>query len=276
MTTPSARPSTSGAVGLQLSADEVVTASVLKLRIAAILTADGPGRIIGAVTRNRIRHQGLWFDTRSSDFTPGIRAQMFWGAYEGAETRMIRSFLRGSQAVIELGSSLGITAAHIASVMAPGGHLTCVEANPRLMPGLRERTSRHCGRVLVDVIHAAVTDHCGTAALTVASQSVGSRLESGPRPSESAVQVPALTLKQLVRQQQITEFDLVSDIEGAEVAFLVNDPSALGNCRRAVIELHETEFRGRNVSVFELMDASAVAGFQVIRRHGPVVALARP
>lgn len=41
-------------------------------------------RIIGALTGKRIRHQGLVFDTRNTDFTPRVRAQMFWGSYEVA------------------------------------------------------------------------------------------------------------------------------------------------------------------------------------------------
>ena len=94
-------------------ADKLVTASALKLRMAAVLAGDKAGRAIGVVMRRRIRHMGLWFDTRSTDFSPQVRAQMFWGNYESAETRMIRSFLRGSTTVVELGSSLGITAAHI-------------------------------------------------------------------------------------------------------------------------------------------------------------------
>jgi len=71
------------------------TASALKIQVAKVVAGDISGRIIGALTRERIRHQGLWFDTRSSDFSPRVRAQMFWGSYEGAETRMIQSFLRG-------------------------------------------------------------------------------------------------------------------------------------------------------------------------------------
>src|ERR1019366_3942812 len=123
-----------------------------------------------------------WFDTRSNDFNPQVRAQMFWGLYESAETRLIRNYLRGSKHLVELGSSLGVTAAHVAAVMAPGGHLTCVEANPRLLPGLRDRTStKRFADVRVDVVHAAVTDHCGTATLTVAGHTVGSRLNASPR-----------------------------------------------------------------------------------------------
>ena len=67
---------------------------------------------------------------------------MFWGGYEGAETRMIRSNLQASPTVVELGSSLGVTTAHIAAVMAPGGRLVCVEANPRLISGLSEESRR--------------------------------------------------------------------------------------------------------------------------------------
>src|ERR1035441_2867248 len=84
-------------------------ASPLKLRVARIVASDRAGRFIGAMSGNRVRHHGLWFDVRSSDFSPQVRAQMFWGGYEGAETRMIRGLLPGSTTVVELGSSLGVT-----------------------------------------------------------------------------------------------------------------------------------------------------------------------
>jgi FkbM family methyltransferase len=239
------------------------------------VASDRAGRVIGGLTRKRIRHQGLWFDTRSSDFSPTVRAQMFWGGYEGAETRMIRSILPGGTTVVELGSSLGVTAAHIAAGMAPGGHLVCVEANPELLPGLRERMARHAASLRVDLVHAAVTDHCGSAVLTMAAETVGSRLDAAPRPNEHTVEVPALTLSEILIRMGIAEFDLVSDIEGSEVAFLLQDPAALKGCQRAVIELHDTILRGAAVSVFDLMDAAVAAGFQVTACHGPVVALAR-
>ena len=95
---------------------------------------------------------------------------MFWGGYEGAETRMIRSMLRDSPTVVELGSSLGVTTAHIAAMMAPGGRLVCVEANPRLIPGLSERIAPHKPGLCVDVIHAAVTGYCGMTELVIAAR----------------------------------------------------------------------------------------------------------
>lgn len=259
---------------MTLPPGDLVVASALKIRVAKIVGSNGAGRVIGALTRNRVRHQGLRFDVRSEDFSPSVRAQMFWGSYEGAETRMIRGFLHDSTAVIELGSSLGVTTAHIAAVMDPGGHLVCVEANPRLVPGLRERILQRAAPQRVDIVHAAVTHYCGTTVLTVAQETVSSRL-GHPRPHEEIAQVPALTLREILNRTGVAEFDLVSDIEGAESAFLLRDPGVLHRCRRAVLELHDTTVDGQKVSVYDLMDAAVAAGFKILNRYGPVVALGR-
>ncbi len=200
---------------------------------------------------------------------------MFWGMYEGAETRMLRRMMRNSNVVVELGSSLGVTAGHLADVMDPGGRLICVEANPTLLPGLRERTSRQALGLHVEVVHAAVTDHCGTSILTVAAETVGSRLNAAPRAKESTIEVPALTLREILRRTETADFDLVSDIEGSEAAFLLQDPNVLSNCRKAIIELHNTTLQDREVSVFDLIDAATDSGFELVGRHGPVIALAR-
>jgi FkbM family methyltransferase len=257
-----------------VAGDRLVTASALKIQTAQFLGGAGAGRVIGAVCRKRVRHQGLWFDVSSSDFSPGVRARMFWGFYEGAESRMIRAFLRGSPTVVELGSSLGVTAAHAASVMPRDGHLVCVEANPRLVPGLRERVVPGAASLRVDVIHAAIDRHCGTSELCITAETVSSRV-GDERPGAPTVRVPALTLREILRMTNVAEFALISDIEGAEAAFLVSDPSVLDNCGRAIIELHNTTLDGEQISVFDLVDAAVRLGFRVVDQHGPVVALAR-
>lgn len=250
-------------------------ASPLKLRLARLLTTDRAGRLIGALSANRIRHHGLVFDVRSSDFSPQIRAQMFCGSYEGAETRMIRELLCGSTTVVELGSSLGVTAAHVAAMMAPGGRLVCVEANPQLLPGLRERLARRTASLHVDFIHAAITETCGDAIFEISPTTVSSHLIAG-RPHDAAVRVPGLTLREILRRTGVTDFDLISDIEGAETAFLLKDPGVLSGCRRAVIELHETTADGRPVSLSDLTEAATATGLRIVRRHGPVTGFIRP
>lgn len=253
---------------------ELVTASRVKLKVAKVLASHRAGRVLGAVTGNRVWHRGLWFDVHSKDFSPSVRAQMFWGIYEGAETRMIKSLLRGSRTVVELGSSLGVTTAHVAAGMAPSGHLVCVEANPQLIPGLQRRLNRWTSSLELDVIHAAVSAHCGSTGLTIAPQTVSSRLGSSGADADNVL-VPARTLRQILEDTGVSEFDLVSDIEGAEATFLMKDPEALNGCRRVVMELHDTTVDGEALSVFDLIDALDTAGFKVVQRHGPVVAAAR-
>jgi FkbM family methyltransferase len=248
--------------------------TALKIRMANALASDRAGRLIGAATRNRVRHRGLLFDVRSRDFSPRVRAQMFWGLYEGAETRMIRQLLRGSDTVVELGSSLGVTAAHIAVSMVPGGRLVCVEANPDLIPGLRERTLRLSADLRTEIIHAAITDYCGRTPLAVALQNVDSHIVNS-QTSERTVEVPALTLREVLKRGGVSEFDLVSDIEGAEASFLLHDAAVLDGCRRAVLELHPTTSGGRAVSVSDLLNAALATGFSIVNQHGPVVALSR-
>ena len=258
------------------------TACAAKLWVARLVASHTAGRVIGALSANRVRHQGVWFDVRGSDFSPQVRAQMFWGSYEGAETRMIRELLRGSTTVVELGSSLGVTTVHVAALMAPGGRLLCVEANPSLLPGLRDRLARHTVSLHVDFLHAAVTDTCGEVVFDVSPSTVSSSLASpaGGRAlpaglSGRRVRVPASTLREILRRAEVDEFDLICDIEGAEAAFLLKDPDVLRRCRRAVIELHATTSDGRPVSVSDLAEAATTTGLRVVRRHGPVVGLVR-
>jgi FkbM family methyltransferase len=252
----------------------LVTAGPVKVWAARALTSPAAGRVIGTLTRHRVRHYGLRFDVSSPDFSPRVRAQMFWGIYEGAEVRMIRRHLAGSTAVLELGSSLGVTAAHLASVMAPGGRLVCVEANPFLADGLRDRLRQNVGdRVRVERLHVAVTAAGGTATLDVGGETFGSRVSGVD--GAGTVTVPAMTLRQIVEQTGLVEYDLVSDVEGAEAAFLLTDASALAGCRRAVLELHSAVVDGRTVTPYDLMDAAEAVGLRVVDQHGPVVALAR-
>ena len=46
-------------------AAELTTPSPAKLWVSGLVTTDTAGRVIGTLTRNRMRHRGLWLDTRS-------------------------------------------------------------------------------------------------------------------------------------------------------------------------------------------------------------------
>ena len=237
-----------------------------------VLTSDRCARTAAAVLRDRIPSRGIVFDTSDPAFTPQTKALMLIRRYEHWEIRIVRRLLRGSDLVIELGSSLGIAASHIASVMAEGGRLVCVEARPDLLATLRSTLSAHAGGIEWEVHHAALAGRTGTASLALDADTRASHLAAS---GEGSVEVPALTFEDLLERAGIDRpYDLVCDIEGAERYLANAQPGTLAGCRRAVIELHDEN--GEPAIVEEVVDAfTSRHGFSLVAREGAVVGLVR-
>jgi len=224
---------------------------------------------------------GIVFDTSRKEFTPSMKARMFFGLYEGAEIRLIRKYLGGASQVVELGSSLGITSAHILDVMTRGGTLTCVEANPLLLDALQatvsaaeRRTGRHA-----TVMHAAVSsalhEDAEVARLAYGRSNVSAKLAAkGSARSPSTVDVPAVSFSALV--SGMDEYALVADIEGAEAAIIAEAREPLSRANRVVIELHRTRYLRPVVSAEEMRESLLHEhGFHLLEEMGRVLALGR-
>jgi len=244
-----------------------------KISVAGVLTSPMMGAAVAAATRNRVPHHGLRIDVSDREFTSRVRAALFWHLYESAEIRMIRRHLGAATTVVELGASLGITGAHIASRLAPGSRLVCVEASPHLADGLGRRLAPYATHLTLEIENLAINGEAGPVDLTLTGTNLNARL--GDSASAHRTTVTGTTLRSLLVDKLIGEFDLVCDIEGAEASFLLGDPGALDGCRRAVFELHDTTFAGRGVTAGELLAAACDLGFRVIERRGVVAALGR-
>jgi FkbM family methyltransferase len=247
-----------------------------KSAIARLLSSAPVGRAVGLLTRDRVPSRGIVFDTRLAAFSPSIKAAMLFGIYESAEIRFIRSYISPDVDVVELGSSLGVTSAHILGVLGPGHTLTCVEANPHVVGALQatvraaeERTGRRAR-----IVHGSVTARPANerAALALADSSLGTRVvEDG---SGSGETVPTVALDSLV--SNLDSFSLVIDIEGGEAGLIAEAGQTLRQAQEIVIELHPTTYRGRPVSVSELTSSLLDdLGFRLLDRNGPVLALGR-
>lgn len=272
------------------------TARRAKLRAARWLSNPVPGVLISVVLRNRIRNMGVVIDASHPAFTPTVKAQLAFGIYEGAEIRFIRRYLRGCSRVLELGSSLGVSSAHIIDVAEPGAEVICVEANPNLLPALRAATATAAKRTAakVSVIHGAVSpnphERSSSVVLTLGRSHVGSRVgpvDAGtpgagtpaagtPAAGDSGRQlrVPAADLAEAVRHW--TDYALVCDIEGAEAALILAADPCLTGASRLVIELHETVYEGGAVTVADLREALLNMGFLLVEENGRVLVLYGP
>lgn len=234
------------------------------------------------LARSHVHCQGLRFDTRNPAYTPIARTLLLWGIYERAEIRFIRRYLHDSEAVVELGAGLGVTSAHILDTIGPRATFVVLEADPRVLEALKENISRHANGRDVRLVSAAALGNSGES--PALGESSGKLIQdtewniSERAPLGTARIADTTTLGTLVVEQDLERFDLVSDIEGAEVEFIWADPlsSPLKRCDRAILELHETVVDGRTVTVDELVERLEHDHGLIVRdRHESVVAATR-
>lgn len=215
------------------------------------------------------------------DIPPGMddysRCALFAGRYERLEIALLKQWFREDSTIIEVGSNIGVVARYaFLEKLKAGGTYICVEPNPRSLPALRanmkraeaSRPGRH-----VQIVAAAVSGRAeegGTVPFTV-RQDLGSSLTASPVPSwreETIVQVPLRTLSGLLREFAPGGASLISDVEGAEIPMILDDPDAFAQVRQIVMELHEPALTGRPETPDFLIAALGRLGFVVRARLG--------
>jgi FkbM family methyltransferase len=250
----------------------------MRAAIAQALVSPPAVQCVAKITRRRVRHRGLTIRTDHPAFTPRTRAELFWGLYERAEITFLRRFLRESSAVIELGAGRGVSSAHIAATMPPGGTLVCVEANPHVLEITGRNLQQHAGPRDIDarLVNAAMAEPSEQTTFVVEPDLLESHLGVDKGGTGDAVTIPSVTLQQLRVEQRIDVFDLVSDVEGAEAQFIVGSDLGLDGCRTLVIELHDCSYEGIDYSAEDLLRSLKERwGFRILARKGPVAALRR-
>jgi FkbM family methyltransferase len=248
---------------------------------ARTLMAKPVVRAVDPVARRRLHHMGLQIVQDSSVISAYTRAEIFWGIYERPEISFIRRFLQGSEQVVELGAGIGVSSAHIASGMASGGRLICVEANGDFLQLIERNALGYAEGRNVEVIvrNAGIASHPEESWFYLDDNPFQSRITDhrvSKAASTRARTVAGCTLWSLVQEYELEDFDLVSDIEGGEATFILGDGcTGLERCRRIVIELHDGA-SSKDSNHEALLDTLRHRwGFSVLAQKGRVIALQR-
>lgn len=241
----------------------------LKRAIAQLVQNDAIGTVVGWVYGNVIPFHGHRIDVRGTGISPPNKVSLLLGMYESAEYRFVRDYLLPDVPVIELGSSIGAVSSVIAARLRPGQHLTCVEANPKLIPSLKRNLDRNGSHLDVDVIHAAVAYGKDSVPFIISDNNLVSNVAA--RPIDGITNVPTVSLSDLLARSRCTSFQLVADIEGAELGVLLHDQDALRLCRAMIMELHDTLRDDQAYSREDLERLIVASGFQVLARYGSVI-----
>lgn len=199
---------------------------------------------------------------------PSVAAWLYWGFYESAEVRFVQNFVEDSLPVVELGSSLGGVTCQIARRLSGRQKLICVEANPSLIPILKRNLEFNAPSQPVVYYHGAVDyTSAKSSKFNIADDNlVSSRYGAGP-----VTEVPSIRLSDIILKEQLADYVLVADIEGAEAEIFFEDSDALDKCRLMIVELHETSYQSRLYSVQDLLAyIKSSLGFRLLCQHGSV------
>jgi FkbM family methyltransferase len=242
----------------------------LKTQVARALCSRPMSGVLGLDRRREIRVGGASVHVDDPVVTLATRASMFWGLYESAERRAIHGFVERPSCVVELGSSIGVTGAHLLRRMAPGGRFLAVEANAALLPLLTRNLMRHADNTDVRILHGAI-DYSGaeTVALEEAHSNVGGRVTGS-----AGTQVPAISLEALLAAHDVPDgYTLVADIEGAEAALAMHDADSLRRAGTCIIEVHAAAVGGTTLTADAVLDLLLSANHRLVARDGNVVVL---
>ncbi|MEM7583029.1 MAG: FkbM family methyltransferase [Acidobacteriota bacterium] len=262
--------------------------------MSTALCAPWLGRMIGAAYRDRIPYRGLRLDVRDADLPPVSKALLFWGLYESAEYRFVRDYLRSDLDVIEMGSGVGAISCQVARRLDPGKSLVCVEADPKLASALRRNLAAHAAHLEAHALSAAVSYEAGVGDsvwFEAKANHLGSRLAASPvdrgevaAPQDESnagsksqyLEIPVKTLSEVWQQHSGGEYQLILDIEGAEVGLFECEAEALASCRVLVLECHRAEWQGEVYRVDSLIQRiEQLHHFKLADRYGPVCCFVR-
>ena len=237
------------------------------------------GKVLGALFKDQIPCEGCVIDTSDEVIAPRVKAKLFLRGYEHDEIRFVKRYLRRDLDVVELGSSLGVVAAHIARKLDPGRRLVCVEANPALLKSIWTNVHQNAPHARLDVVSGAVEyppDGRPLVRLGLGFDNLVSKVVENDAEGEG-IAVPAITLAEILSEHEIADYALVADIEGSEAGLVEREGEALARCQQVIIELHETTRRGQRVTVEDLCRAlQDEHGFEMRDRRGLVYVFERP
>lgn len=165
--------------------------------------------------------------------TPKIERPMRNNRYGGGECKALKELLQPGDRVLELGAGVGLMST-VAALSEGVEKVVAVEANPSLIPFI-SKTYELNGATEVTLINGAISPSRSDAIdFYLRSDFWASSMEGGPRSYVRKVEVPGLSIHDLIAEHDPTV--IVCDIEGGELGLF--DEADLKNVRLVVMELH--------------------------------------
>ncbi len=236
---------------------------IIKKIVVSILSSDMVAGAIRKIYKNRIPHYNRIIYTGFPMISNTVVGNIFFKSYESSEIRFAHKYMYKDTPVVELGASLGVMSMQIAGrTLQP---VYSVEANPELIPvinnNLKKNNVKNC-----TVFNCIIATSGEQFYFVKGGDNTTGHITSAP--VDNATKVRSISLTDFLSKNNIAQYILVCDIEGAEIYILKEDINALVNCKQIIIELHDTSYDGQPVIVPKMVKLIEGAGFSIVDEYG--------
>lgn len=239
----------------------------LKVVAGAVVANFITGRLIAFAFKQRIPFYDTVIDVADPLITNHAKASIFWRLYEKHEVRFAKKYLSPDEDIIELGSSIGVIGSIISQIQKSGRFIS-VEANPALI-GANQKNLAINRKANYILINKAIDYFNKTVSFALDNSTLDGKITRGETHAP-VITVDTITLNEICTDNNITRYTLISDIEGAEITFLLHDAEALNKCNKMIIELHDTEYNGKTYTVDDMVQLIIGHNFEITDQYSPV------
>ncbi|MCK4523875.1 FkbM family methyltransferase [candidate division WOR-3 bacterium] len=233
----------------------------IKKAIAKLLQISFIGKIIRILMNNSIKYKGLIISTKSKEISNSTISSLFFNMYESCEIRFIQKYLNRNIESIEIGSSIGVTGSMIGSISSE--RIILIEANRTLIPILKQNANTNINNY--EIVNAVIdySDKNEKTLFGIGKTNLSGQL-SEYSISNKNIEIPITTLSKIKSQYKIDKYNLICDIEGAEVGLFTEEDSTLNCCDTIIIELHRTIYKNQEYTINDIKDIILKKGFKLI------------
>jgi len=225
---------------------------VLRLKAASILRSVGPRQLravfqvwcerehwwVGMLVvcaGNVVRLDSCTFHVSHRAIGTASKSLFLLGGYERAEREIVKAYLNRSLPVVELGGSIGVVACVTNRLLRDPRKHVVVEANPDLIGVMTANRERNGCRFSV-VNRALAYDSDSTTFYVDHRDFLASSVQVK---TEKAIQVPVVSLEQILEDHGFRTCSLVCDIEGGEMELVRREPQVLQqHVAMIIVEIH--------------------------------------
>jgi FkbM family methyltransferase len=192
--------------------------------------------------------------------------------YEPETFAFLEAHCQPGQTVMDIGAHLGLFTVTMAQLVGPSGRVLSFEPTTSIQPILEQVVRINGVARTVELRREAVSDSAGVAHFYETGH-FGSNACSLVRTARSrrVVEVPTISIDELVRSREMTVHCLKIDVEGAEVAVLRGALETMGRCRPAIsLAVHPAAIGEMGSSLEELWRLVQDAGMASLSQSQPV------